>query len=639
MNRIRGATGECFSIVRRAFRSKRIRRTAVTVVVVAVVTVIAAVVIEGCKSRTSPEAIELMNRADAVMVAHPDSALTLLENVDTNAVRGKADRARYALLKSMALDKNYVDTTSFAILQPAIDYYEKHGTPDERLKTRYYEGRIHMNRGDDDAALTSFLRAAEDSALCTDRRALALVYEATGAMYYKQYCVTSFLNSNLKSKKIYETLNDSAGLLRTNLKILEGAILNNDTIHAHSAKANLDALSDKFDLLSVDIGASIVEYYMFFAPEKELKLFLDGYDDISPDSLSFYHKMNMAYAYDTAGEYSKALEYIRAASKEIKAYGCNQADSIKYTSIASGIFEHNNMPEEALEAYKTYITSEENSINDLINSNLLFTQKEYGLKMQSQMELTRQKTRQWVIIASAVALILIAIAVILLLWNRQLKRKVIEFQLEKERDILLKEKDGLLKERMGLMNAMDGLTREKDGLMKTMDGLTREKDGLIKEKDGLTKEMDLLINEKQTLIVENKAVSERIEYLIKERLSLLNGLLANGVSRSDHYSEGYASMVNRIHKDKKKFIASIRDSMEMTNPRFIAYLKEKGLSDNEINYVCLYGIGLRGKDIGIYLGSKGHYNMSSAIRKKLGLQSSETNLGIYISDLLKDATL
>ena len=57
------------------------------------------------------------------MDSKPDSALAVLEGIPASKVKGKEISARYALLKSMALDKNCIDTTTFDILQPAIDYY------------------------------------------------------------------------------------------------------------------------------------------------------------------------------------------------------------------------------------------------------------------------------------------------------------------------------------------------------------------------------------------------------------------------------------------------------------------------------------------------------------------------------------
>ncbi len=81
---------------------------------------------------------ETFNHAESLMESDPASALKLLSDIDKASLSGKAEKARYALLMSMALDKNFIDTTNFDVLQPAIDYYTNHGTVDEKLRTYYF---------------------------------------------------------------------------------------------------------------------------------------------------------------------------------------------------------------------------------------------------------------------------------------------------------------------------------------------------------------------------------------------------------------------------------------------------------------------------------------------------------------------
>lgn len=64
-----------------------------------------------------------------------------------------------------------------------------------------------------------------------------------------------------------------------------------------------------------------------------------------------------------------------------------------------------------------------------------------------------------------------------------------------------------------------------------------------------------------------------------------------------------------------------------------------GLTEKELEYCCLYALGLKGKDISHYLKSKSHFNDSSKIRAKLGLVEHDTNLGIYIRKILSDETI
>lgn len=69
-----------------------------------------------------------LSQAENCMEARPDSALALLQAVDTLQLTTEEQKAKYVLLLSMALDKNVIDRTDFAILQPAIDYYADHGS-------------------------------------------------------------------------------------------------------------------------------------------------------------------------------------------------------------------------------------------------------------------------------------------------------------------------------------------------------------------------------------------------------------------------------------------------------------------------------------------------------------------------------
>ena len=103
----------------------------------------------------------------------------------------------------MALDKNCIDTTTFDILQPAIDYYIKHGTPDEQLRTYYYQGRIYQNQGDDDSAMCSFMNGSDLGENITDSLLLAHTLVAQGTLYFKQYKTDEFIHNNEEAARLY----------------------------------------------------------------------------------------------------------------------------------------------------------------------------------------------------------------------------------------------------------------------------------------------------------------------------------------------------------------------------------------------------------------------------------------------------
>ncbi len=130
-------------------------------IVIRTIAVVAIIVfVSSCASK---EAKRIMDTADAVMWTRPDSALAVLESIDTLSLKTKAQRARYSLLHTMALTRTHRDIPDLRIIQPAASYYECHGSNDDRMKMYFYLGVAQYDTGDPEAAITSYLRAKEYS--------------------------------------------------------------------------------------------------------------------------------------------------------------------------------------------------------------------------------------------------------------------------------------------------------------------------------------------------------------------------------------------------------------------------------------------------------------------------------------------
>ena len=88
---------------------------------------------------------DVLNRAEVLMDEHPDSALTLLRTLTFDDFRKESNRARYALLHSQALDKNYIDVTSDSLISVAVKYYQDEDDVRGKFLSYYYMGRVHAN--------------------------------------------------------------------------------------------------------------------------------------------------------------------------------------------------------------------------------------------------------------------------------------------------------------------------------------------------------------------------------------------------------------------------------------------------------------------------------------------------------------
>lgn len=208
---------------------RRITKDMINYPIRIIITLCLAVVvltIIGCDRQSI--ASEKMDLAESLMDSRPDSALSILNAVNVETLNGKKDKARYALLKSMALDKNYIDTTSFDVLQPAIDYFLKKGTADEKLKTYYYQGRIYQNRENNDSAMQSFMRGREYCGQASDTMTMANLLVAQGTILYTTYKFDDFIKVNLEAAELYRESGRPDYEILSIANVLDGSILNGD---------------------------------------------------------------------------------------------------------------------------------------------------------------------------------------------------------------------------------------------------------------------------------------------------------------------------------------------------------------------------------------------------------------------------
>ena len=138
--------------------------------------------VSSCYNRSQ---IAKLDTAGSLMGERPDSALVLIQSIDTSSLRSRAVKAKYSLLQAMALDKNYIDTTDVNVVMPAVDYYRMHGTSDERLKAYYYLGRIQENAGDYNSAAVTFSIGEGYADDATDIQTQGLLYMAFADIYNK----------------------------------------------------------------------------------------------------------------------------------------------------------------------------------------------------------------------------------------------------------------------------------------------------------------------------------------------------------------------------------------------------------------------------------------------------------------------
>lgn len=537
----------------------------------------------GCRHKTA--AWNEMDIAENLIETQPDTALSILSAIDKSRLGDKEERARYALLMSMALDKNYIDTTSFAVLQPAIDYYLKHGTPDEKLRTLYYQACIYRNRGDDGNTMASCIEALNLEGV-TDTLVLARTLVGQGALYDKQYKIAEFAENNLRAANLYQSVGDHITAIRSYAKALDIAVILDNKIKADSLIEICQAIVDKYPETEEFVNNYYVSYLIKYGTVDE---FLNLVNKLQQYELSSNTKLDIARGYASKVNIDTALSLLDHID-----ITPTTADSLKYYAVVSDIQETAKHPDKALDAYKKYMYVAERFHVRMFSNDLLFAEKKHKLEISSLME-TQKRDR--IIRYSLFAVIfMMAIAGIIIYRYYRIRTKR-----------MMAEQENLK------------LKLEKQAAELELNNLRLEKSELESERNNL-----------KILLQKHQGLDEPVQNVIKQRLDILNSLLAKEISDNESHAAAYTKWIEHIRKNKEEFLDSTRIALTASYPAFMKSLETCGLTDDEIKYVCLYAIGLKGKEVGEYMQLKRHYNISSAIRKKLGIDEHETNIGLYI---------
>ena len=180
-----------------------------------IVPLLGALLLAACGPASRTDA--LLSDIESYINDAPDSARTALSALDTTELATRRLRARYSLLRTMALDKCYEDISRPGLLDDAA-WFERHGTPDERMKLWFYRGRILADAGEVNEAALAFTRAESYVDKVQDRHAAGLLYLAIQAVYDEVHNLAKAQEYSEKAIAVFKQIDDrltgpSLGLL------------------------------------------------------------------------------------------------------------------------------------------------------------------------------------------------------------------------------------------------------------------------------------------------------------------------------------------------------------------------------------------------------------------------------------------
>ena len=267
---------------------------------------------------------KLLIKADSIMNIDDDSAevaIRMMQSIKPELSQfSKSQKKRYELLYHKAMNKAYIDFTSDSTMLEVVDYYEQHGSANEKMLAYYILGCVYRDMHEAPMALEYYNKAtelADTTAKDCDYATLCRIYSQMGFLFAKQHLPHQELASLDKAVKYAYLAKDTLNAIRyyqnkqaiyANQNKLDSAIIINN--QAAKLFKQIGALKEA----NIAFGCNF-EYYL---KKKMLKEAEEAFKAYLSTNYHGNDNWKDAYAYIL---YERGSYYL-AVGKKDSAYSC-----------------------------------------------------------------------------------------------------------------------------------------------------------------------------------------------------------------------------------------------------------------------------------------------------------------------------
>lgn len=368
----------------------------------------------------------------------PDSALTVLNRYSLSSFGDKRSRAEFALLKSIALDKNYIDLKSDSLIRIALEFFEKKGNDREKMLCWYYLGRVQVNSGDFNNAIVSASRADIYLSGVNDTYQEGLIHMLKENIYSHSHNHTEALQEAMFGVRAFSSIEDHKQALIAKRRQALDYLSLKDFNHTDSLLLNIihDPRAD-----SSFIARCLLEYARSQALQEHYEESLISYQS----GLSDYKgKMTVPQA----AMYAVAQYYVGDESK-----GDEVLNSLARVSSSPEYYLHVRYKKnvlaghysDALDDYRRMMALEDSIAVRTMEQSIIKSQRDY---QQQSAELYRMQLEKgkFLLFGIFITIGLLGIITFLIIWSLRKKQQIKETQLlasHEEIRHLLKDADAL----------------------------------------------------------------------------------------------------------------------------------------------------------------------------------------------------
>lgn len=473
-----------------------------------------------------------------------------------------------------AVSEDMTDAQTDSVTHTVFNYYRKHKDRKDKLDMYYILGRFHQIRGNEESAMFCYVSAEQYAGDAGNPVLPGCLSASMASLFEYGYDYSKAVDYYMAGGKYFREAGDYRHFAEVCIKAARCCFYMGDE---DRAKAVLDAMSPYMEY--VDDGDQVRYFRLILSMDRDIPLddVINAVEhlDLNGDvSSEPGYLLAISDIYLKSGYTDSSIVYIERYREAFPDYASNPT----YYLRLSNVYDTLGMDRMALDTYRKHVALKDSTYLDKIDENVQLVAAMYD----NYVQMTRSERVKRLLWYSIVAILLVGTVVVI-----HFRRKIWK---QSRRAAYLEE-------------LYRNVSEEKNALSDI-------------------KKNSVLIDESARNVIEN-------------RLAVLDELLTT--RRLGTYSPKRAlEMIESIALDQEAYMNSLGLMFSLRHPAMSDYLRGRQFSTWEIGYCSLYCMGYKGKDIGNILSSSRYYKINSAIRKKLGLGPTETNLDIYLKKLIAD---
>ena len=348
----------------------------------------------------------------------------------------QAERAYYSLLLSQSHYKNYIDDTTDAVINEAVDYYEHHGDREKYTRSLLYQGCVNEVLGDAEKAIASYKdaeNAAEDGDL--ENKAFAKLRLATlyadnsnyADLKIRKYKEALDLYNQLGDKHYQIVcLTDIGGYYRDKSMSRDSALYYiNQAIRLSEAEhenwflfQNLYHRAEMYCLLTKEYDKARADI---------LKALAAGKSEIDHPRAHYI----AAETYLNLGKPDSAKYFLNHAPSGPGIWA-SVSDTVMYYRLVSEIAKAGKNWDQYTSNYERANEMADSVLIANVNKNYLAIEKKYDIQLEELKQVkSESRTRGAILLATLLALVALGVTFLAWRYRSRLKQKEIEYELQR----------------------------------------------------------------------------------------------------------------------------------------------------------------------------------------------------------------